>query len=74
MHVNCDEGCDRKQRTIYCGLPGYLARGTAVLEYSVPVYVFICSFVFRCSFGRKSNDRFEQALRSEFVALECVHT
>ena len=49
-----------------------------VLEY---LYMFsyylgtavVCSFVFTCSFGRKSNVRSEQTLRSGCVALEYVH-
>jgi hypothetical protein len=34
-----------------------------------PVNVFACSFVFTCSFGRKSNVRSEQILRGGYVAF-----
>ena len=35
---------------------------------SVPVYIFVRSFVFTCSFGRESDVRSEQALQSGSVA------
>ena len=55
---------------------------TRVLEYGVtkfsyafvPVNIYACSFLFHARFGRKSNVRSEQALRSGYVALEYVHT
>ena len=45
-------------------------------KFSVPAYFFVCSFtfVFTCSFGRESDVRSEQALRSGFVASECGNT
>ena len=39
----------------------------------IPVYVFVRSFVFTCSFGRENDVRSEQALRNGSVALECMH-
>ena len=49
-----------------------LVHGRVVLEY-LPVYVFVRSFVFTCSFGRENDVRSEQALRNGSVALECMH-
>ena len=40
---------------------------------AVPVYIFVRSFVFTCSFGRENDVRSEQALRNGSVALECMH-
>ena len=40
---------------------------------SLPVYIFVRSFVFTCSFGRENDVRSEQALRNGSVALECMH-
>ena len=56
-----------------CRHPGKSTKFSTRVLNLVPVYFFICSFVFTCSFGRKSNVRSEQALRSEYVALECMH-
>jgi hypothetical protein len=39
------------------------------LEFlEMPVYIFVCSFVFTCSSGRESDVRTKQALRSGSVA------
>ena len=44
-----------------------------LLVQLVPVYVFVRSFVFTCSFGRENDVRSEQALQNGSVALECMH-
>jgi hypothetical protein len=45
----------------------------SMLNGALPVYVFVRSFVFTCSFGRENDVRSEQALRNGSVALECMH-
>ena len=42
----------------------------SLMEPMSTVYIFVRSFVFTCSFGRESDVRSEQALRSGSVALE----